>query len=432
MIIKASQRAGGKALAVHLMRDDENDHVEVHEVRGFVGEDVESALREAYAISKGTRCRQFLFSCSFNAPEGENATVADFERAIDTAEERLGLTGQPRVIVFHEKGGERGRHAHCVWSRIKADEMRAVNMPHFKLKLRDLTRELFIEHGWKMPRGLVNSEERNPLNFSREEWQQAKRISRDPRTIKAVFQDCWAISDSAKAFVQAMEARGYYVARGDRRAFVALDYTGEVYAIARWADVRTKKVNDRLGDPEKYPTVDQVKERLGREVSTKLKRFAAEAKAEFNDARLGLQDQRRKLVAWQRHERKIRMELQAVRQVEEARARYARFSKGWLKGIWDRITGRHAAIRREDEAELARALERDRLERQALIEQQLHDRRSLHRQIRDHQDRLERELQQLQEPASKPTLKPERGLELQQHLTARPRRSGRRRDPAPT
>ncbi|MGQ3284184.1 relaxase/mobilization nuclease domain-containing protein [Bosea sp. (in: a-proteobacteria)] len=426
MIIKASQRAGGKALAVHLMRDDENDHVEVHEVRGFVGKDVESAFREAYAISKGTRCRQFLFSCSFNPPEGETATVQDFERAIAITEERLGLTGQPRVLVFHEKNGR--RHAHCVWSRIRADEMRAVNMSHFKMKLRDLARELFIEHGWKMPRGLVNSEERNPLNFSREEWQQAKRINRDPRTIKTVFQDCWAISDSANAFVQAMEARGYYVARGDRRAFVALDHTGEIYAIARWADVRTKKVNDRLGDPEKYPTVEQVKERLAQAVGTKLKRFAAEAKAEFDDARLGLQDQKRKLVAWQRHERKIQMELQAVRQVEEARARYAQFSKSWLKGIWDRITGRHAAIRRENEAELARALERDRLERQALIERQLHDRRSLQLQIRHHQDRLERELQQLQEPASKPTLKPE----LQQHLAAKPQRTRRRRDPAPT
>lgn len=406
------------------MRDDENDHVHVHEIRGFVGEDVESAFREAYAISKGTKCCQFLFSCSFNPPEGETATVADFERAIETVEQRVGLVGHPRVIVFHEKNGR--RHAHSAWLRIKADEMRAVNLPHFKFNLRDISRELYIEHGWKMPLGLVISQDRNPLNFSRAEWQQAKRVNRDPRAIKAVFQDCWAISDSAKAFVQAMEERGYYIARGDRRAFVALDYTGEAYAIARWADVRTKKVNERLGDPEKYPSVDQVKKRLAQEVGTKLKRFAADAKAEFNEARLGLQEQKRKLVAWQRHERKIQMELQAVRQVEEGRARYARFSKGLLKGIWDRITGRHAAIRRENEAELARALERDGMERQALIERQLHERKSLYRQIRDHQDRLERELQALQEAPSEPAQAPELALQVQ--TATRPRRPRRRRD----
>jgi hypothetical protein len=39
-----------------------------------------------------------------------------FEAAIDMAEQRLGLDGHPRAIVFHEKEGR--RHAHAVWSRI--------------------------------------------------------------------------------------------------------------------------------------------------------------------------------------------------------------------------------------------------------------------------------------------------------------------------
>lgn len=234
--------------------------------------------------------------------------------------------------------------------------MRAVNLPHFKLKLRDISRELFIEHGWTMPRGLVNSEERNPLNFSREEWQQAKRIKRDPRSIKTIFQDCWAVSDSGKAFAQSMEARSHSLARGDRRSFVAIDHLGEVYAIARWADVKTKEVN----------------------------------------ARLGLYEQKRKLVSWQRHERRIQLELQAVRQVEETRIRHDRFSKGLLKGIWDRITGRHAAIRRQNEEELSAAMQRDAGERQVLIDRQLNERRSLHRQIREHDKRLDRELESLQ------------------------------------
>lgn len=425
MIIKASQRAGGKALAVHLMRDDANDHVNVHEVRGFVGEDVVSAFREAYAISKGTKCRQFLFSCSFNPPEGKTATVADFERAIATTEGRLGLTGHPRVIVFHEKNGR--RHAHCVWSRIKADEMRAVNLPHFKMKLRDISRELFIEHGWTMPRGLVNSEERNPLNFSREEWQQAKRINRDPRSIKEIFQDCWSVSDSGKAFVQALEARGYYLARGDRRSFVAIDHTGEVYAIARWANVKTKEVKARLGDPEQFPSVDEVKARLAEKVIEKLKGFTAEAKSEFNQARVGLQEQKRRLVAWQRHERKIQWELQAVRQAEEARVRYDRFSRGLLRGIWDRITGRHAAIKRQNEEEFLASMQRDAAERQLLIDRQLEERRSLHRQIREHQMRLERELDALQ---TKPNLGHDRSQVIMQPDGVFPARRPRRQ-PSP-
>ena len=31
MILKASQRAGGKQLARHLLKTDENEHVEVHD-----------------------------------------------------------------------------------------------------------------------------------------------------------------------------------------------------------------------------------------------------------------------------------------------------------------------------------------------------------------------------------------------------------------
>ncbi|BBK40432.1 hypothetical protein STVA_04520 [Allostella vacuolata] len=153
MILKASQRAGGKQLAVHLLRMDENDHVEVHELRGFVAEDLNGAFHEAYAISRGTKCRQFLFSVSLNPPETESVPVEVFEAAIDTIEERLGLTGQPRAIVFHEKEGR--RHAHCVWSRIDAQTMRAVHLPHFKRKLHDLSRQLYLEQGWRMPAGMA-------------------------------------------------------------------------------------------------------------------------------------------------------------------------------------------------------------------------------------------------------------------------------------
>lgn len=67
MILKASQRGGGKQLAIHLLRTDENEHVEVHEVSGFVAQDVMGAMAEAYAVSKGTRCKQHLFSVSLKA-----------------------------------------------------------------------------------------------------------------------------------------------------------------------------------------------------------------------------------------------------------------------------------------------------------------------------------------------------------------------------
>ncbi len=221
MILRANQRAGGTQMALHLLKTDENEHVEIHEISGFMSDTPMEAFNEAYATSRGTNCKQFLFSLSLSPPETESVPVSVFEKAISDIERKIGLVGQPRVIVFHEKEGR--RHAHCVWSRIDAEKMKAINLPHFKLKLRDVSRQLYLEHGWQMPRGLVNSIERNPLNFSQAEWQQAGRVKQDPRAIKEAFQDCWAISDSRTAFANALEERGYYLAKGDRRGFVAVD-----------------------------------------------------------------------------------------------------------------------------------------------------------------------------------------------------------------
>ena len=40
MILVASQRGGAKQLGLHLLCADENEHVEVHEISGFVSGDV--------------------------------------------------------------------------------------------------------------------------------------------------------------------------------------------------------------------------------------------------------------------------------------------------------------------------------------------------------------------------------------------------------
>lgn len=64
MILKGSQRAGGRQMALHLLNGEQNEHVNVHEVRGFIASDVLGALNEAYALSKGTQCKQFMYSLS--------------------------------------------------------------------------------------------------------------------------------------------------------------------------------------------------------------------------------------------------------------------------------------------------------------------------------------------------------------------------------
>lgn len=64
MILKGSQRSGGKALAAHLINEADNEHIELHDLRGFSADDLTGAFKEVEAISKGTRCTQYLFSLS--------------------------------------------------------------------------------------------------------------------------------------------------------------------------------------------------------------------------------------------------------------------------------------------------------------------------------------------------------------------------------
>ncbi|MCW3838399.1 relaxase/mobilization nuclease domain-containing protein [Sphingomonas canadensis] len=171
MILVGNQRGGAKNLALHLLKQ-ENDHVQVHELRGFVSDNLMSALNESYAISRGTRCKQHLFSLSINPPPEKQVSTSEFEQTINRAEAQLGLTGQPRAIVFHEKEGR--RHAHAVWSRIDAEKMRAVQLSHTKRKLTALSRDIFIERQWRMPDGLMESKPRDVRNFTLEEWQHTR------------------------------------------------------------------------------------------------------------------------------------------------------------------------------------------------------------------------------------------------------------------
>ncbi|WP_108483616.1 hypothetical protein [Oceaniglobus ichthyenteri] len=56
MILKGNPRGNAASLAKHLMNVHDNEHVELHELRGFMNEDdLQEALKEAEAIAKGTR-----------------------------------------------------------------------------------------------------------------------------------------------------------------------------------------------------------------------------------------------------------------------------------------------------------------------------------------------------------------------------------------
>lgn len=432
MILKASQRAGGKQLALHLLNDTDNEHVEVHDMSGFVAGDLVGAMKEAYAVSKGTKCKQFLFSVSLNPPETENVDVGVFEATIERIEERNGLTGHPRAVVFHEKEGR--RHAHAVWSRIDAETMTAKNLAFYKDKLRDISKQTFLENGWKLPEGYIDSAARDPRNYDLAEYQQAKRMGRDGRDLKAMMAECWAASDSKAAFTNALKERGITLAKGDKRGHVAVTHDGEILSIARYTGKKTKEVRDKLGKLDGLPSVGDAKEQAARDMGAAMVRHIAEARGQHQKAMAPLDARRQDMTRAHREERAKLDSGQKARWDKETRQRSERLNKG-LRGLWDRLIGHRREVERRNIAEAQGALLRDRQQRQDLIAAQLNERRKLQGEIkteRSHHAEMLRELRtdrqrySQQIPQQEPAIKRSRpALENVFRQSARPDMAGR-------
>lgn len=389
MIVKGSQRGGAKQLGAHLLKTEENEHVEIHEISGFVADDLMGAMKEAYAVSQGTKCRQHLFSVSLNPPPQEAVRPEVFERACQMIEERLGLSGHPRMIVFHEKEGR--RHAHAVWSRIDADSMTAKNLSFFKMKLRDISRQLYLDNGWEMPEGFRDWRLRDPRNCSLHEWQQAKRDGIDPREVKASIRICWDRSDNGPSFAKALEERGLFLARGERNNHVTVTIDGQVFAIPRAIGEKTKAVRDRLGDPARLPDVTATIQTIGKDIAPRLSRYISEAKRIAHVAMQPLNERKAAMAAKHRDERKMLADKQKQRSEGEQRARSARLRKG-MAGVWDIMTGRYFKVRKQNEMEAWFGVQRDRAQRHDLVTAQVKERQTLQRDIGQERERHSRQM----------------------------------------
>ena len=378
MILHGNQRGGATAMGQHLLNTQENDQVTVSEVRGAMSPDLMGALREFEAVAKGTRCKQYLYSCSFNPPQGVDASLYDFEDAIKRAEQSLGLTDQPRVIVFHEKHGR--RHAHAVWSRIDTCQMKAINLAHSKRKLFRLSRDLFLEHDWELPKGYLHLGGASPDNFTMAQWQQARRFGLHPKELKQAFQTAWAQSDDLKSFAAAISEQGYQLAKGDRRGFVAVDLYGNVHSLPKGLGLKTREVKLKLGTPEPLPTVEAATSDLKRRVSDRLLQFLAQAKERQKEELAAPTASKRSLTLGHRAQRETLTAKQADRWRYETLARQDKFNRGW-RGLWDRISGRYARLKANNELETKLCRERDVEEREALFKRQMAERRSLQKDI---------------------------------------------------
>ncbi len=284
IIINGASRRAGAWWANHLTNKERNERVELIEMRGVAAETVSGAFKEMEALAIGTKCDNYFYQANINPRADEHLTPEQWVEAVDTLERNLGLSGQPRFVIEHEKDGR--THRHVVWSRVDVEHQRAIS-DSFTAPIHERTsRELESAFGLEPGRSILVADrdferpERGP-----EKWERfrGERHGIDPEQITAELTGLWQNSDSGQSFKSAIEERGYILAQGDRRDLVVLDQAGDVHSLARRLEgVRAKDVLERFADLDgsDLPTVTEAKALIAerRQTENYFDRDAADAR----------------------------------------------------------------------------------------------------------------------------------------------------------
>lgn len=251
MIIKGSSRAGPKQLATHLQRADTNERVIVLELQSGSA-DLASTFRDWQTIAEGTRGSKGLYHVNIDPDARYTMTPAQWTRAVEVLEKELGLEGQPRAVVLHEKHGR--EHIHVVWARTDIDTMtlRSDSMNYAAHERASAALELEFGHEPVPGKHAKRDRERQPefpkAEVRHDEWQQAERAGISIEERRAQLAALHRASDNGLAFKAALEEAGYLLAKGDRRDFVIVDQTGDIHSLGRELKLKAAEVRAFMAD----------------------------------------------------------------------------------------------------------------------------------------------------------------------------------------
>jgi hypothetical protein len=172
---------------------------------------------------------------------------------------------------------------------------------------------------------------------------------------------------------------------------VAVDYQGEVYSLSRWAGVKSKELKAKFGE-QQLVSVAEAKEQIANTMTDRLKTYANTVKEQSLEKQHGLKTQKNEMVSKQRQEREKLQTLQIDRWAKESQERQAKIPQGWRK-VWSFVKGELKTITKDNEQAVLQAKERDRQQKQALIDRQRQERLKLQEHFKalkqDHQKQME-------------------------------------------
>lgn len=265
MVIKGKSRTNGQQLAAYLLKPGGNERIEILEHISR-HDTLADTVRDWDILAEGVQGKKYLYHAQINPEARYDMTREQWEHAADVLEKELGFTGQPRLIVFHQKHDGR-QHVHVVWNRIDTETMTLLDDGWNYVANERASLALEKEFGHEIVPGkhAKRDREKQP-EFPRSEMAEhdrhlAKRTGMDPEERKQQIIALKEASDTAQAFKAALEEAGYILARGDR-GYLIVDETGDHFALSRQLKEKTAAVNTFMADVplNTLPDLDQAKE----------------------------------------------------------------------------------------------------------------------------------------------------------------------------
>ena len=245
MVLRGSIRGGGAALASYLLAKGQNDRVEIFDIKGTSQpDDLKKSLIEMSLTSElSGKTKKGVYHGIINPQPGSDRTMtkAQWLRASEIIEEELKLVGQKRIMVLHEKNNR--LHMHVAWERYNHETRLIICNRHSQYDLKRCRLKMEREFG----------------------HEQTSEVNQERPSLRLLLADLWQQQPTGKAFLEAVEEKGYRIAaQKGRRPYVIVNAKGRTFELIKEIPgVKTRQVRERLRGlklPDKLMAIDEIKE----------------------------------------------------------------------------------------------------------------------------------------------------------------------------
>ena len=184
------------------------------------------------------RCEKPVYAFSLGWHPEQRPERAEMIEAARAALKVLEMQDHQAVFVAHNDTAH--RHVHVIVNRVHPQTLTAANnyRDQQKLSAWALEQERAQNRIYCKAREFrANAREMSKANTARTQEKSPQTQQRPPRTryVDNTLAECWTRSDGGKSFLTALEAKGWKLARGDRKENVLMAVTpsGRAFAVLR-------------------------------------------------------------------------------------------------------------------------------------------------------------------------------------------------------